>query len=154
LRLAEIYLSYAEALNETGRTEEAFQYVDAIRARVGLKGLKEANPAKAWNKESFREEVLRERACEFGMEEVRFFDMIRWKREADFRKRLHGLLIRRVLDGYNQPLGYSYEKVTLLKRYIQDADNGTVNFDPKWYLSAFPIDEVRKGYGLTQNPGW
>ncbi|MDR2474964.1 MAG: RagB/SusD family nutrient uptake outer membrane protein [Bacteroidales bacterium] len=154
LRLAEIYLSYAEALNETGRTEDAFQYVDAIRARVGLKGLKEANPAKAWTKESFREEVLRERACEFGLEEVRFFDLIRWKREGDFRKHLHGLLIRKVLNEYNQPVGYSYEKVGLRKRYIQDADAGVVNFDPKWYLSAFPIDEIRKGYGLTQNPGW
>ncbi|MDR1762676.1 MAG: RagB/SusD family nutrient uptake outer membrane protein [Dysgonamonadaceae bacterium] len=154
LRLAEIYLSYAEALNEVGRTEDAFQYVDAIRARVGLKGLKASNPGKAWTKESFREEVLRERACEFGLEEVRFFDLIRWKREADFRKRLHGLLIYRVFDQYNQPVGYSYQKVPLQKRYIQDTDDGKVNFDSKWYLSAFPIDEVRKDYGLTQNPGW
>jgi hypothetical protein len=154
LRLAEIYLSYAEALNEVGRTDDAFPYVDDIRARVGLKGLKDANPAKVWTKESFREEVLRERACEFGFEEVRFFDMIRWKCQADFRKRLHGLLIRRILDEYNQPIGYSYEKVALKKRYIQDTDEGVVNFDPKWYLSAFPIDEVRKAYGLTQNPGW
>ena len=30
----------------------------------------------------------------------------------------------------------------------------TNNFDPKWYLSAFPSDEVNKGYGLVQNPGW
>jgi hypothetical protein len=154
LRLAEIYLSYAEALNEVGRTDDAFKYVDDIRARVGLKGLKEANPGKVWTQESFREEVLRERACEFGMEEVRFFDLIRWKREADFRKRLHGLLIRRILNEYNQPTGYSYEKVPLRKRYIQDTDEGQVNFDSKWYLSAFPIDEVRKDYGLTQNPGW
>jgi hypothetical protein len=154
LRLAEIYLSYAEALNEVGRTGDAFQYVDEVRARVGLKGLKEANPGKAWTKESFREEVLRERACEFGMEEVRFFDLIRWKCEVDFRKRLHGLLIRRILNEYNQPIGYSYEKVLLRKRYIQDTEDGKINFDSKWYLSAFPIDEVRKNYGLTQNPGW
>ena len=30
----------------------------------------------------------------------------------------------------------------------------TNNFDPKWYLSAFPSDEINKGYGLIQNPGW
>ena len=27
-------------------------------------------------------------------------------------------------------------------------------WDPKWYLSAFPTNEVNKGYGLVQNPGW
>jgi hypothetical protein len=154
LRLAEIYLSYAEALNETGKTGDAFKYVDEIRARVGLKGLKDANPDKNWDKETFREEILRERACEFGMEEIRFFDMIRWKRDSDFRKRLHGLVIRRILDEYNRPLGFSYQKVPLRKRYIQDNDDGKINFDSKWYLSAFNINEVRKGYGLTQNPGW
>ena len=34
------------------------------------------------------------------------------------------------------------------RRYLQD------NFSPKWYLSAFPSDEINKGYGLIQNPGW
>jgi hypothetical protein len=101
LRLAEIYLSYAEALNQVGRTPEAFAYVDAVRARVNLKGLQAANPTKSWTKESFQEEVLRERACEFGMEEVRFFDLIRWKREADFRKRLHGLVIQQARNSNN-----------------------------------------------------
>ena len=27
-------------------------------------------------------------------------------------------------------------------------------FSPKWFLSAFPSDEINKGYGLVQNPGW
>jgi len=30
----------------------------------------------------------------------------------------------------------------------------TNGFDPKWYLSPFPLSEVNKGYGLVQNPGW
>jgi hypothetical protein len=30
----------------------------------------------------------------------------------------------------------------------------TDGFDPKWYLQPFPITEVNKGYGLTQNAGW
>ncbi|GAB6012501.1 RagB/SusD family nutrient uptake outer membrane protein [Viscerimonas tarda] len=155
LRLAEIYLSYAEALNQVGRTPEAFKYIDDVRARVGLKGLQASNPGKTWTREAFLEEVLRERACEFGLEEVRFFDLIRWKREGDFRKRLHGLLIRQKRNANGVPTGeFSYEKVALKKRFLQDTDEGRVNFDSKWYLSAFPIDEVRKGYGLTQNPGW
>ena len=28
------------------------------------------------------------------------------------------------------------------------------NYSRKWYLSAFPQNEVNKGYGLVQNPGW
>ncbi len=38
LRLPEIYLSYAEALNEVGRTSDAYQYVNYVRARVRLPG--------------------------------------------------------------------------------------------------------------------
>ena len=54
-------------------------YINAVRNRVGLGNLKTG-----LSKEEFREAVLRERACEFGFEEVRFYDLIRWKREADF----------------------------------------------------------------------
>ena len=28
------------------------------------------------------------------------------------------------------------------------------DFSPKWYLSAFPLGEINKKYGLIQNPGW
>jgi hypothetical protein len=27
-------------------------------------------------------------------------------------------------------------------------------FSSKWYLSAMPVREINKDYGLTQNPGW
>lgn len=76
LRLAEIYLSYAEALNEYNGSPNAQAYdaVDKVRARVNLPGLK-----KGLGQKEFREALLRERACEFGYEEVRFFDLIRWK---------------------------------------------------------------------------
>ncbi|WP_287721175.1 RagB/SusD family nutrient uptake outer membrane protein, partial [Barnesiella sp.] len=65
LRLAEIYLSYAEALNELGRAKvkdelgmDAFDYVDVVRNRVELGDLD-----KNMGKEDFRELILRERAC-------------------------------------------------------------------------------------------
>lgn len=67
LRLAEIYLSYAEALNELGRTKvkdalgmDAYDYVNALRGRVGMGKLPEMG------QKEFREAMLRERACEFG----------------------------------------------------------------------------------------
>lgn len=155
LRLSEIYLSYAEALNQAGRTEDAFTWIDQVRARVGLKGLKDSYPGKVWTKEAFQEEVLDERSREFGLEEVRWFDIKRWKREDDLRKRLSGVRIKRVFrNGAAVPNRYSYHKFTLFNRAWQDGDGGVKNFDTKWYMAAFPIAEIYKDYGLTQNPGW
>ncbi len=156
LRLAEIYLSYAEALSQVNRTNEAFTWIDQVRSRAGLtKGLEAAYPDKTWTKEAFLEEVLRERSCEFGLEDVRWFDLVRWKREADFKKRLYGVRINKVYkNGVVVPNRYTYTKFTLAKRAWQDSEDGTNNFDPKWYLAAFPAAEIYKTYGLTQNPGW
>lgn len=143
LRLAEIYLSYAEALNEAnhGPNPTAYEYVNKVRRRVGLNDLNTG-----MNQTQFREAVLRERACEFGFEEVRFFDLIRWKREADFTKPLHGIDIYR----HKTTKEYLFEFPQLTERAWQKSGG----FSAKWYLSAFPPSEVNKGYGLVQNPGW
>ena len=144
LRLAEVYLAYAEALNECGRTSEAYQYINAVRARVGLPGL--VLKGKLDEKTEFREAVLRERACEFVWEENRFFDLIRWKRESDFTKHLHGINVYR----HKTTKEYKFDFPQLPERAWQKPGG----FSAKWYLSAFPDKEVNKGYGLVQNPGW
>lgn len=140
LRLSEIYLSYAEALNEIngGPTAEAYDAVNRIRDRVGLSDL-----PSGMSQSEFREAVLKERACEFGYEEVRWFDIIRWKRGDLFQQALHGVNTTQNDDG-----SYSYKVFELPERYWQN------NWSPKWYLSAFPPDEINKDYGLVQNPGW
>jgi hypothetical protein len=141
LRLAEIYLSYAEAENEVnnGPTAEAYRCVNKIRNRVGLSNL----PA-GLSKENFRAAVLKERALEFGLEEVRWFDLVRWKREDIFKQLFHGMDITK-----NPTTGeLTYTIVPLWNRYWQ------TNWDTKWYLSAYPLKEIQKGYGLIQNPGW
>jgi hypothetical protein len=139
LRLAEIYLSYAEASNEfnNGPDAEAYRCVNIIRNRVGLPDL----PA-SMTKEQFREQCLVERACEFAFEEVRWYDIIRWKREDIFRKRLHGC------DITKSGTTLTYKIWELPARFWN------TSFSPKWYLSAIPSGEVLKGYGLVQNPGW
>lgn len=141
LRMAEIYLSYAEILNELDKKTEALNYINAVRNRVGLSGLKNS-----LSKEQLRERILRERACEFGWEHVRFFDLIRWKRDADFTKRLHGIDLFK-----NKNTGEYLINVKKLKERAWQKESG---FSPKWYLSAFPTSEIDKGYGLIQNPGW
>lgn len=147
LRIAELYLSYAEALNEYngGPNSLAYQYVNDVRARIGLDGLKTG-----MTQEQFREAILRERACEFGYEEVRFFDLIRWEMEDKFTTPLHGL---RVYKNKNDG-SYICEPYSLADTDRNRAWWNSGGFSPIWYLSAFPQDEVNKGYGLVQNPGW
>lgn len=144
LRLAEIYLSYAEALNEynSGPNTKAYDAVNAVRARVNLPKLRTG-----MNQEEFRAALLRERACEFGYEEVRFFDLIRWKLYSEFEKPLHGLHVYK-----NVNTGEYILEPFALTKYSRVW--WTTGFDPKWSLSAFPSKEINKGYGLIQNPGW
>ncbi|MFI3332313.1 MAG: RagB/SusD family nutrient uptake outer membrane protein [Rikenellaceae bacterium] len=145
LRLAEIYLSYAEAINEyEGSPTNAYAYVDAIRERVGLGAV----PDRSMSKEEFREYILNERAKEFGLEEVRWFDMVRWGLEEDFTKPLLKL------TSVGQDSTTSPTKFTFTVSEIPTTRYWATSWDTKWYLSPIPQDEVNLGYGMTQNPGW
>lgn len=180
IMLSDIYLTYAEAIVQSGGNfAEAIDYVDAVRARVGLKGLVECNPDKNLtdNKENLLEEIMRERACDLAFQNERYFDMIRYKRADLFERPLHGLRIYRLVkDGngwkreesqwYNksfnknlpetdpnfyEPSHFDYERFQITTGARAWWTEG---FDPKWYLQPFPITEVNKNYGLVQNAGW
>ncbi len=146
IRLPEVYLSYAELINQVnnGPNALAYEYVNKVRNRVGLSDL-----PSGLNKTQFLEAILRERALEFGYEEVRWFDLIRYGREADFRKKLYGLATTG--DNDLNPDSYTFERMELTgihSRYW------STNWDTKWYLSPIPLNELNKEYGMTQNPGW
>lgn len=170
LRLSDLYLIYAEALLQSaGDNAAAIQWVDKVRARVGLKGLVECNPTENLenDKDNLLKEILRERVCELGMENSRYFDIVRYKMGSVLTKPLHGLLIYRLdangkrvetkwrdgdqKTGAPQPTHFDYEKTELKTKRVWW---GQSTFDAKWYLSPFPNTEVNKGYGLVQNPGW
>lgn len=165
IRLPELYLMYAEALNELGRSEEALSWLNKTRTRVGLPEMTIPNAAKLHSGQALpdypecglqgdkylREEILDERAREFCFEEVRWFDIAFWKREDLMRKLLYGIQITRKSG--------SFEEGNLVLTYSDPSkmDQGRIwqdKFSPKWFLSAFPSDEINKGYGLVQNPGW
>lgn len=163
LRLAEVYLNYAEALCHSGRLTEAIQFVDELRSRVGMKGLVACNPDKnlTSDKEALLAEILRERACELGMEDSRFFDMIRYKMKDRFEEQLHMLKITRVDKdgqwfGSDKDSGIPWPEFKFEKRPIGTPKRvwWSDGFDSKWYLSPFPLSELNKKYGLVQNPGW
>lgn len=165
IRLPELYLMYAEALNELGRSQEVLSWLNKTRTRVGLPEMTLPNAAKLHSGQALpdypecnlkgdkylREEILDERAREFCFEEVRWFDIAFWKREDLMRKILYGIQITRKSG--------SFEEGNLVLTYSDPSkmDQGRIwqdKFSPKWFLSAFPSDEINKGYGLVQNPGW
>ncbi len=180
LLLSDMYLTYAEALIQADNNlTEAIKYIDAVRARVGMKGLVECNPTKnlTTNKDALLEELFRERACELTMQCERYFDLIRYKRSDIMSQPLHGMRIYRMAKqrgnwvrvttkwyetslnkglketsaNFYEPSHFEYEKFQITTGARDWWTNG---FDPKWYLQPFPITEVNKGYGLTQNAGW
>ena len=80
IRLAEIYLSYAEACNEKPNRDEqaAIEYLNKVRNRSGLKNVQEAYPEVLGNQELLRWIIQRERMIEFAMEPMRHYDACRW----------------------------------------------------------------------------
>ncbi len=146
MRLADLYLLYAEALNEVKDAPDAdvYEYIDKIRARAGLKGVVESwgqhstNPNRPATKEGMRSIIQQERMIELAFEGQRFWDLRRWKRAKEFmNKPIKGWSVNeRGLDFYNITTIYSPK------------------FDFKDYLWPVKEDEIIKNPNLIQNPGW
>jgi hypothetical protein len=71
LRYADVFLMYAEALNETSKTAEALPYLNQVRKRVGLAD--KAITAQA----DLRLAIEQERRVELAFEGHRWFDIVR-----------------------------------------------------------------------------
>lgn len=174
--LPEMYLMYAECLAQCGDNAGAIKQADVVRKRVGLGSLTMGHAEIASDKNALIEEILRERACELGMTNNRFFDMIRYKRTDWMCKELHGLAIYRMQQGSTgtwgrvmkpwlgddkdsgtkEPSRFEYERFTLSqpsRRVLWDKDPNSTEVK-KWLMSPFPQNEINKQYGLVQNPGW
>ena len=67
MRLANVYLMYAEACIKTGSTA-GNAYIDAVRARAGLGAPANYN----------MDEIIHERRVELAMEQCRYLDLLRW----------------------------------------------------------------------------
>ena len=78
LRYADILLMYAEVLNALGQTEDAYDYVDLVRERAGMKPLAAAYPEIGNNQELFLNRLKMERVLELCGESVRWADLKRW----------------------------------------------------------------------------
>ncbi len=163
LRMADMHLIYAEALAQTGKSDEAVAEIDKVRARVGLPSLSVNTGLNLKDKDVLVDEILRERACELAMENSRLLDLIRYKRSDILCGQLHRMNIyakdsatgEKTEIPFSQMNGvwpdfiYETEPITSYSRAWWKG-----GWDNKWLLSPLSRDEINKGYGLFQNPGW
>ena len=149
IRLADLYLMYAEALNESQEspTQDVYDYVDLVRERAGLKGVKESwskyskSPDKPNTKNGMREIIRMERLNELACEGKRFWDLRRWKQAAEyFGVKAKGMNIAgKTIDEFAQETEVSFER----------------KFEsPTQYLMPVPLTDVNRNMNLVQNPGY
>lgn len=148
IRLADLYLMYAEALNETdpSGSAEAIVYLDKIRARAGLKGVAESwdnysnRPDKYKSQEGLREIIRQERLIELAFEGHRFWDLRRWKLAAEeLNQDITGFsMLGKTVESYN------VERTIFSQTFIA----------PRDYLWPIGNWETRRNPKLVENPGW
>jgi hypothetical protein len=147
-RYAEILMNAAEALNEAGRTSEAYTYVNQVRARVNM-------PAyKGLSQTELRERIRNERRIEFCFEDHRFWDQRRWKLFTENGSAAAETSLPRYQQVYNL-YGVAVREGSSTKFTYGKSDvDPQITFNiPKNYLYPIPYDELVK-LGYTQNPGW
>ena len=139
MRLADVYLMYAEAINEVndGPDALAVSLVNKIRHRGNLPPL---GAAKYSTKENFFEAVIQERIIELFAEGHRAFDLRRW--------RLVGSVA-----GSPMGNGLSYFDTwgTRTARMLHQADNITYK---RAYIFQIPQSEIDRNPYLLQTPCW
>lgn len=126
LRLGDIILLKAEALNELGQIAKAAIEVNKIRNRVNLDDL--TAPATD-SKESMRNAILKERRLELAFESKRWDDLVRYNKAIKVMNNVDDIDLRT-----GQPVDY---KVT-----------------EKDLLLPIPQKEINRNPNLEQNPGY
>lgn len=150
IRLADLYLLYAECLNEAeyesgSVPDECYTYIDLVRSRAGLAGVRDSwrkhsvNPDKPNTCEGFREIVRQERMIELALEGQRFWDIRRWNlTDKYFNVDMKGWDV-------NQSATSEYYKLTTYyTRQYNRRDN-------LWPLKEYDCIVNPK---LIQNPNW
>ncbi len=139
-RYAEVLLSYAEALNEVGRTEDAVKQLALVRARAGITaGSGSRYGIRAGISQSDLRDLIRnDRRIELSFEEHRFWDIRRWKLRSALSSSLQGLQLTSNGTTYN----------------VQSVDVAQPLFLDKYYHMPIPYSETIKNNKLIQNEGY
>lgn len=141
-RLAEAYLGYAEALNESqGPTDEVYHYINLIRQRAGIPDLQIG-----LSQTEMRKAIQQERRIEFNCEGIRFNDIRRWKLgETYLSGNLWGMNFRGSVksDDSNNPDAFYVRKLYKSR-----------SFTKKQYIWPVPQSEMDINPNLVQAPGY
>jgi hypothetical protein len=155
IRLADLYLMYAEALNEatSGGDEatpnpEAYEWIDAVRTRTGLGRVVDswreyATPDKQnkpLSKGGLRQIIQRERLNELAFEGARFWDLRRW------------MLAKEYMNG--KPIRGLNAKVETRDEFYKVQTLWTQKFEDKDYFWPVKTETVLRNPRLKQSPGW
>lgn len=140
-RYAQVLLNYAEAQNEAeGPDASVYEAINKIRNRGNLSDLE-----LGLDQDAMREAIRRERRVELAYENVRFFDIIRWKIAEDVMNvDKHGMLITNTSPEDNSGR-WVYEPIPL---------NHPATFTPKMYMNPIPQTILDQNDQIIQNPGY
>lgn len=150
IRLADLYLLYAEAINEAEgpygeHSEEMFYYIDQVRERAHIPRVKEAwdtysnAQGKYRTQLGMREIIHCERGIELFAEGQRFWDLRRWKEASvEYEKGIKGY----------KPTGSRPED------YYQIVDLASQTFGIKDYFWPIRTSTIEENPNLVQNIGW
>lgn len=142
IRLADLYLAYAEACVETNELDITKTYLNKVRVRAGVptietswSGVAELTQAK------LRQIVRQERMIELYLENQNFWDMRRWLlAEEAFGKKVQGFNIEgTTVQNYANLTEISFERKFT---------------SPRNYLLPIPSADVNRNPKLTNNPGY
>lgn len=151
VRLGDLYLMYAEALNEATENDgtvpsDVYTYMDKVRARSGLEGVVDSwkkysvNPDKPSRKDGMREIIQQERQIELALEGSRYYDLRRWKKAQSV---------------YNNALiqGWSIDQ-NKTEDYYKVRTISSIKYLQKDYLWPIKYENMINNPNLKQNPGW
>ncbi len=88
IRYADVLLWAAEAANELGETADALKWLEMVRARARAGNNAILPEIKTTDKAALRDIIHHERRVEFGMENERFFDLVRWGKADEVLRQL------------------------------------------------------------------
>lgn len=138
MRLAEFYLTYAEAQFHLNNPAAAVEYVNKVRRRTGV------NMPSINSGGDLLGKIKHERKIELAFEGNRWYDARRWMdAEVDFAKDIVGVKVLK--NPTNGVKSYKY--------FYFDGVTGKRNFPQNHYLWPIPIQEILKS-NLVQNAGY
>lgn len=144
IRLAELYLNYAEIKVEQNDLATAKVYLNKVRERAGIPTV-EAAWAKVGKanltQDEMRQIVRQERTIELYLENHRFWDVRRWLLGTKyFNVRHQGMNI----EGTTDAAFFQLKEVNVTRKFNT----------PAHYLMPIPSTELEKSGKLVQNPGY